>query len=215
VKETVWWSSLATTSLPPSAPEAATDGRSARAARTRDAVVEALLSLLDEGNLRPTARQVAERAGVSLRSVYVHFDDLEDLFTAAAHRFFETHRELVQDLPHDGPLDVRLEAFLDERTRMHDAARTIRRAAVLQEPFSPALAEVLSIGRTLARGEVKQVFSIEIAQRPEAERRRFVTELDLVAGGTTWEALRGHHGMSNAAARDVVASMLRAILTAG
>jgi hypothetical protein len=27
-----------------------TDGRSARAARTRDAVVEALLSLLDDGN---------------------------------------------------------------------------------------------------------------------------------------------------------------------
>src|ERR1044072_5768679 len=91
VKETGGGASLAPASLPPSAPEAATDGRSARAARTRDAVVEALLSLLDEGNLRPTARQVAERAGVSLRSVYVHFDDLEDLFTAAAHRFFETH----------------------------------------------------------------------------------------------------------------------------
>lgn len=206
---------MATTSLPPSAPASATDGRSARAARTREAVVEALLSLLDQGNVRPTAREVAERAGVSLRSVYVHFDDLEDLFTAAAHRFFENHRELVKTLPHEGPLEDRLSAFVDQRARMHDAARAIRRAAVLQEPFSPALAEVLTIGRTLARGEVKQVFSIEIAQRDRTERRRFVTELDIVASGTTWESLRGHHGLSLSGARDVMASMLRAILVGG
>jgi TetR/AcrR family transcriptional regulator of autoinduction and epiphytic fitness len=205
---------LATTSLPPSARDTTTDGRSARAARTRDAVVEALLSLLDDGNVRPTARQVAERAGVSLRSVYVHFDDLEDLFTAAAHRFFERHRELIKPLPHEGALEPRLEAFVDQRARMHDAARAIRRAAVLQEPFSPALAEVLALGRSLARAEVKQVFSIEIAQRAPAERRRFVTELDVVAGGTTWESLRSHHGLSTADAREVLRSMLWAILRA-
>jgi TetR/AcrR family transcriptional regulator, regulator of autoinduction and epiphytic fitness len=205
---------LATTSLPPSARETTTDGRSARAARTRDAVVESLLSLLDDGNVRPTARQVAERAGVSLRSVYVHFDDLEDLFTAAAHRFFERHRELIKPLPHDGPLEERLDAFVDQRARMHDAARSIRRAAVLQEPFSPALAEVLALGRRLARGEVKQVFSIEIEQREQPDRRRFVTELDVVAGGTTWESLRGHHGLSCGDAREVMRAMLRAILQA-
>jgi TetR/AcrR family transcriptional regulator, regulator of autoinduction and epiphytic fitness len=96
-----------------------TDGRSARAARTRDAVVEALLSLLDDGNYRPTARQVAERAGVSLRSVYVHFDDLEDLFTAAAHNHFARVRDLVQAIPGDGPLESRVDAFVRQRARIH------------------------------------------------------------------------------------------------
>src|SRR3989304_5263636 len=60
------------------------DGRSARAARTRDAVVEALLTLIEEGDLRPTAQRVAEHARVSLRSVFQHFRDLESLFAAAA-----------------------------------------------------------------------------------------------------------------------------------
>src|SRR5439155_27204654 len=91
------------------------DGRSAAAARTRDAVVEALLSPLDDGNFRPTARQVAERAGVSLRSVYVHFDDLEDLFTAAAHNHVERMRDLVESVPAEGPLESRLDAFLRQR----------------------------------------------------------------------------------------------------
>ncbi len=104
-----------------------TDGRSARAARTRDAVVEALLSLLDDGNYRPTARQVAERAGVSLRSVYVHFDDLEDLFTAAAHNHFERVRDLVQAIPGDGPLESRLDAFVRQEIELVFAPELGRR----------------------------------------------------------------------------------------
>ena len=58
----------------------AVDGRAARALRTRNRVVDALLDLIDEGDLRPPAADVARRAGVSLRSVYQHFDDLETLF---------------------------------------------------------------------------------------------------------------------------------------
>src|SRR4051812_40199139 len=46
----------------------ARDGRNVRAERTRKAVVEALLELLDEGDVRPTAERIAVRAGVSERS---------------------------------------------------------------------------------------------------------------------------------------------------
>ena len=35
-----------------------------------------------------SAKAIAERAEVSVRSVYVHFDDLEDLFCVAAKRHF-------------------------------------------------------------------------------------------------------------------------------
>ena len=195
---------MATTSL--------TDGRTARAARTRDAVVEALLSLLDEGNFRPTARQVAERAGVSLRSVYVHFDDLEDLFSAAAHRHFERVRDLVQSIPGDGPLETRLDAFVRQRERIHEASAQVRRAAVLQEPFSPALAEVLALARKLSCAEIELVFGPEIGRREGADRSRLVVELEVVASASTWETLRLHHHLPADAARETVACMLRACL---
>ena len=58
----------------------ATDGRVQRGERNRAAIVDALLSLLEDGVLRPSARQVAERAGVSLRAVFQHFDDMESLY---------------------------------------------------------------------------------------------------------------------------------------
>jgi TetR/AcrR family transcriptional regulator, regulator of autoinduction and epiphytic fitness len=189
-----------------------TDGRSARAARTRDAVVEALLSLLDDGNFRPTARQVAERAGVSLRSVYVHFDDLEDLFTAAAHRHFERVRDLIERIPDHGPLETRLDLFTRQRARIHEASAQVRRAAVLQEPFSPALAEVLALARKLSRAETELVFGAELAPRESAERERVVVELDLLSSATVWETLRVHYDKSADGAREIVADTLRACL---
>jgi TetR/AcrR family transcriptional regulator, regulator of autoinduction and epiphytic fitness len=185
-----------------------TDGRSARAARTRDAVVEALLSLLDDGNFRPTARQVADRAGVSLRSVYVHFDDLEDLFTAAAHNHFERVRDLIERIPDHGPLETRLDLFTRQRARIHEASAQVRRAAVLQEPFSPALAEVLALARKLSRAEIEVVFGTELAERDGADRTRLAIELDMLSSASVWETLRVHYDQSADEARQIVAETL-------
>jgi TetR/AcrR family transcriptional regulator of autoinduction and epiphytic fitness len=189
-----------------------TDGRSARAARTRDAVVEALLSLLDDGNFRPTARQVADRAGVSLRSVYVHFDDLEDLFTAAAHRHFERVRELIERIPDQGPLATRIDLFTRQRERIHEVSAQVRRAAVLQEPFSPALAEVLALARKLSRAEIELVFGSELKRRQGTDRERLAIELDMLSSASVWETLRLHYDRSADEARQIVAETLQACL---
>src|SRR6266542_3616203 len=66
------------------------DGRTARAVRTRRAVVDALLELLAEGDLRPSGERIAERAGVSLRALWANRarqyqiarDELAQLFAA-------------------------------------------------------------------------------------------------------------------------------------
>jgi TetR/AcrR family transcriptional regulator of autoinduction and epiphytic fitness len=60
------------------------DRRTARAERTRAAIVDAHIGLLAEGVLQPTGREIASRAGVSSRSLWVHLTDLEELFTATA-----------------------------------------------------------------------------------------------------------------------------------
>jgi TetR/AcrR family transcriptional regulator of autoinduction and epiphytic fitness len=191
-----------------------TDGRSARAARTREAVVEALLTLLDEGKLRPTAREIADRAGVSLRSVYVHFDDLEDLFTAAAGMQFERMASLYEPVPTDGPLESRIKALVAQRARMMEAAGPVRRAALLQEPFSPTLAKVLGLVRKGMRAELDDVFAAELDRVRGAARERLLASIDVTAGTATWETLRRHDGLSVDAARAVVEEMLTRLLTA-
>ncbi|MHB8506820.1 MAG: TetR family transcriptional regulator, partial [Acidimicrobiales bacterium] len=62
------------------------DGRVLRGRRNRESEVEAFLSLIEEGDERPTARAIAERAGVSLRSVFQHFDELEQIYEVAGRR---------------------------------------------------------------------------------------------------------------------------------
>src|SRR5437773_2271487 len=80
------------------------DGRTARAQRTKAAVVDALLQLINEGDLRPTAPRIAERAKVSLRSVFQHFTDLEALYAAATSREIEIIAGMVEPVTPDGPL---------------------------------------------------------------------------------------------------------------
>ncbi len=59
-----------------------TDGRIARGERTRRKVAEALISLLEEGDTQPTAKLIAQRADVSLRLVFHHFEDMDALYRA-------------------------------------------------------------------------------------------------------------------------------------
>jgi hypothetical protein len=65
----------------------ALDGRRARSARSREAAADAILDLLDEGLTElPGAAEVAERSGLSTRTVFRLFDDLESLYAAAVMR---------------------------------------------------------------------------------------------------------------------------------
>ena len=84
-----------------STPEALplTDGRAARSHRTRLAIIDALLRLLASGDLRPTTERIAAAAGVSTRSIFLHFSDVDSLFTEAVDRFSERtlYRWLDQD----------------------------------------------------------------------------------------------------------------------
>ncbi|MEM9570634.1 MAG: TetR/AcrR family transcriptional regulator [Pseudomonadota bacterium] len=56
------------------------DGRRQRSDRSRRKIIEAMFELLREGNMAPTAVEVADRAKVGLRTVFRHFEDMESIF---------------------------------------------------------------------------------------------------------------------------------------
>lgn len=187
------------------------DGRLARGERARGAIVDALLDLLEAGELRPSAARIAERAGVSLRSVFQHFSDVETLFATAAER--QKHRivPLMRPVP-DGPLPARIAAFATQRAKLLELITPVRRAAILMEPFSRELHARLTIFRTDKGAEVQRVFAREIAARPAAMRRPLAAALVATCGWTTWQALREHQGLDRAQARRVLVHMLTALL---
>jgi AcrR family transcriptional regulator len=188
------------------------DGRRARALRAREAIVDALLDLMQEGQVRPTAAQIAARAGVALRTVFQHFRDLEALFAAAADRQTARLLALAAEVPATGPLSERLAAFVRTRTQLLEALAPVRRGAVLVEPFSREIARRLRGARARGRAEVARVFAAELRACPPAERRARLAALAAVGEWPLWESLRRHEGLSVAQARRVLARLLRALL---
>ena len=195
-------------------PAPVTDGRSARSQRTREAVVDALLALIRDGDPRPTARQIAERANISLRSVYVHFDDLEDLFLAAAERQMAAVATMIKPVPEDLPLTDRIAAMCTLRATIFEEVGPVRRAAELQAPFSPTLSGLLTRVRTASRDGISSLFAKELDRLPPEVRKLRLGALDAAVSAETWELLRGIHGMSCA---DASAAMIESatVLLAG
>jgi len=196
----------------PTAAAVPADGRAARAARTREAIVDASLALVEEGDLRPTAPRIAERAGVSVRSVFQHFDDLPSLHTAVIERVVERLAQLVVSVDPRLGLEDRIAAFVAYRSALLEAVTPFRRAAAVHGPFAPMLTDAVAQGAAFMREQVATTFGPELAARPAAERRRLLDALAAVASWGTWDALRTEAGDSAEAARDVLVTLLRALL---
>jgi AcrR family transcriptional regulator len=101
--------------------------------------VDALLALQEEGDLSPTAQQVAARAGVALRTVFGHFSDMETLWAEAGQRELAKLEGLAEVIDPDLPLAERIDRFSASRGRVLEALMPVMRAARLREPSSPQL----------------------------------------------------------------------------
>jgi len=189
------------------------DGRLARSARTRRAVVDALLDLLGEGDLRPTAARIAQRAGVSLRLVFHHFDDLEEIYGELADRQAERVKPLTAPIDVSIPLARRIERFSAQRGRLLEMLSPVRRAAVLMETFRAALARRLKHARALTRAATIAAFAPELSKLDADEKRATIAALDVATCWFAWEQMRRHQGLSETEARGVMATMIRALLT--
>jgi TetR/AcrR family transcriptional regulator, regulator of autoinduction and epiphytic fitness len=191
----------------------AVDGRRARAVKTREAIVDAAIALLDAGDLKPTAAAIASQAGLSVRSVFQHFCDLEDLFLAVSDRQTNRVARLYTGTNYEGDLASRIDVFVNYRATLYETIAPIRRAAMLQEPFSRIVAARLELARNLHRFDVERAFGPEL----EAARTRGDERLgDTIAAFCTfqvWDEMRRHSGYdvetATAAMRRLVGALLR------
>jgi AcrR family transcriptional regulator len=190
------------------------DGRVARGMRTREAIVDACLVLVDEGDLRPSAPRVAERAGVSVRSVFQHFDDLETLYGAVGDRLVERLSHLRMTVDPATPLGRRLPQIVSQRTALLEAITPVRRAAAVHAPFSNEVTTRLQAGHDFLRGEVERLFATELATRSGASRATLLDGLDTALSWASWDNLRTLNGRSVDEARAVIEHMVVALLSA-
>ena len=188
------------------------DGRTVRAERTRQALVDALLALLEEGQLQPTAERIAARAGVSERSLFQHFADREALYQAVALHQYERIAPTLVAIELTLPLDERIDAFVEQRARMLEAITPVRRAALLLEPRSEVVSGWLQSTRRQKAREVERVFRAELAESEQPARGIVLAALVAASAWTFWESLRAHQRLSVDRSRGAMHAALTGLL---
>lgn len=188
------------------------DGRAARALRTREAIVDACIALVEEGDLRPTAPRIAERASVSVRSVFQHFDDLPSLHIAVTERIAERMAALVVPVDATLPFDDRIARFVEQRANLLEAMTPFRVAAGVHGPFAPEIRRAMHAGSVFLRTEVEQVFAPELSRVPASVRAEVADALATASSWASWETLRTEWDDDPDRARAVLARLVRAVL---
>jgi TetR/AcrR family transcriptional regulator of autoinduction and epiphytic fitness len=177
-------------------------------------IVEALLSLFEEGELQPSAERLAERAGVSRRLIFHHFRDLEDLFETAADKQTERVLPTLRPLPDGGPLPRRIEALVARCCDFFERVAPVRRAALLVEPSSAVIAKRLQAVRRLHRFSVEKLFAPELEKAPPEDRAELSASLAAVSSFSFWEELRAHQGLTSEQIERALIRALTALLSA-
>ncbi len=171
---------------------------------TRAAIVEALLDALGEGERAPTAKSLAARAGVSERSIFVHFADLDDLKAAAAERQHERILEHLSPVDPTLPLRERVVAIAIQREEIHPLQR-VRLVALIESRTSTAIATQLGRTDAALSQQVLDALGPELAGDTELAK--------IVDAHFSWGFRTQLSDVLGLAAREATAATVRAVLS--
>jgi AcrR family transcriptional regulator len=192
---------------------ATTDGRLLRRQRNRDAVVEALLDLYRDGNLKPNAEEIAERSGLSPRSLFRYFDDVNDLTRAAIARQEALAIPLVPiEATPEAPLADRLAALVDQRVLLFESFGHVAAVVRLRSPFQPLLAAELTRNRAFLRSQIKTLFAPELKAMGEAGAATALAAADVLTAFESHQLLRRDQRLTSEQTKTVMVDTLSAIL---
>lgn len=189
------------------------DGRRARGLRTRDAIVSALMDLIAAGDVAPTAQRIADRAGVSVRSVYQHFTDVEGLYADASARTYDWVLAMSRDIDPSWDRERRIDEFVSSRSAVLEALTPFNRASRLIEPQSEAIRRNRQVLQRQSRERIALAFAPELSKLEGSARANLLNILDVLASWAAWDHLRST-GLSVRTARQVLRSGITTQLAA-
>jgi AcrR family transcriptional regulator len=185
------------------------DGRIARRVNNRRRIVAAMLELVRAGAISPAAEEVAARAGVGLRTVFRHFDDMDSLYREMADAMRRELEPIVAAPLASAEWKSRLSEIVDRRVRLFERAMPFKNAADVHRHRSAFLRNDYALMRSAERG------ALERAMPPQVVKHQALFEaLDLVLSFATWQHLRRDQRLSPQSARETLEFMAHALADA-
>ena len=186
------------------------DGRRLRSERTKQLIIEAYLALLRERPTTPvpTAAEIAQRAGYSVRSVFERFPDLHTLRVAAADYGLAHAAALAPARDVDADRPTRIKSQVETRAGTCERGVALWRALTFNVDEDDALKVRLRLARTRTIERLEIMYQPELSTLPETERRNLLITLEALTDMESWARMRDMHGLSFS---DACAVWIRAI----
>lgn len=191
----------------------ATDGRNMRRARNRQTIVAALLELYDEGQIDVSAAEISNRAGLSERSLFRYFEDVDDLYRAACDTQFDRIALVaeINDLGR-GTFASKVDRFVDQRIRLFKKVGNIGRVARAHSQRVSAINTQLGKGRKILRDQMLRHFGDELAAMAQPVRLAAISGIDVLCSYESYELMRRDQGLSDVAVKSVLTISLTKFL---
>jgi len=181
----------------------APDGRRLRSERSRQAIIDASLALIDEGNLVPTAQQISDKAGVGIRSFFRHFSDMENLFATVDEQIRESTEALFVGGDRDGTLEERILHAVERRSNGYENQRNI----ILTTAAQSWRYEILRKNYARYQRGLRKDLDDWLPELKNISRNRREM-IDATASFEMWHRLREHQNLSKKTSMEIVVDAL-------
>jgi AcrR family transcriptional regulator len=184
---------------------ASSDGRRRRSEQSRAKIIEAMLSLVRDGKIVPTAEEVAERAEIGLRSVFRHFADMEMLRHEMVGQMAMSYAKWLA--PYEGDWHDQIKDLISRRASAYEEIMPFKRAADVRRYKSSAIGSEFDRLNMLMRSRLHSILPKEFT-----DQEILFESLDLVLSIDAWRRLREDQNLSVEDARKALFNLVQAIL---
>ncbi len=185
------------------------DGRRRRSELSRQQIVHALLELIAAGEVYPSAEAVAASAGVGLRTVFRHFENMENLYRQIYQAITSEVLPIAQEPFASTDWRLRVKEVTERRVRIFERIMPFKAAADVHRHQSVYLAEQSEVVTRLQRGALSQILPRDI----KADEPLFCA-LELLLSFEVWRRLRKDQHLSVQKARTVIERTINALINA-
>ena len=172
------------------------DGRRLRSERTKQLIIEAFISLLRDDPVMPTAVQIAERAGYSVRSIFERFPDLIALRVAATDYALAQALALAPARNVDGDRAMRIRSQVETRAFTCERGVALWRVLLSSADDSGELKLRVKRARETTVARIELMYKPELSSLAEEERKQLLIALEALTDMESWARMREMHGLT-------------------
>ncbi len=191
----------------------AVDGRTARKNSNRDAVVEAALQLFQAGARDVKMEDLAEAAGVSVRSVYRYFANVDEVLEAAMMANLSLYGHLFEiDNLGQGPLPERIRNLVAARLNLITAAYPMITAVLRHVHADNAIGAQARWRLQHMYLQNAEMFRSEFSRMTAVESRQIAAAIDSLLSYYTADSMLNRLGFSTEEAEAALVHGLELLL---